>query len=106
MPQYTYRCKRCSHQFSIEQRMSDPSLTVCPECEGELRKVISRVSGVVFKGSGFYVTDNRNGKKKSASSSSSSDSKSTETSSETKSGGDTASTESKHESKKEKAGSS
>ena len=76
MPQYTYRCKSCEHEFTIEQRMSDPALKECPECEGELRKVISRVSGVVFKGSGFYVTDNRNGKSSTTSSSSGSSSSS------------------------------
>ena len=110
MPQYTYRCKNCSHEFSIEQRMSDSSLTDCPECKGELRKVISRVSGVVFKGSGFYVTDNRNGKKKSGSGgsngSSSESAKSSESSSEKKESSESKKSESssgKSESKTEAA---
>jgi putative FmdB family regulatory protein len=58
MPTYTYRCKECGHQFDQRQRMSDDPLTICPVCEGEIRRVVSSV-GVVFKGSGFYVTDNR-----------------------------------------------
>ena len=60
MPIYAYRCKNCDYQFDIRQRFSDAPLTGCPRCEGEVRRVISPV-GVVFKGSGFYVTDNRNG---------------------------------------------
>lgn len=58
MPIYTYRCKKCGHQFDQRQRMSDDPLTICPVCEGDLRRIVNSV-GVVFKGSGFYVTDNR-----------------------------------------------
>lgn len=58
MPTYEYRCADCSEGFEIVQKFSDPALTTCPECEGDLRKVFSAV-GVVFKGSGFYATDNR-----------------------------------------------
>ena len=58
MPTYTYRCNECGHQFEQRQRMSDDPLTICPVCEGKIRRVVSSV-GVVFKGSGFYVTDNR-----------------------------------------------
>ena len=63
MPTYTYRCKNCNHQFDVRQRMSDEPLADCPQCHTEqsLRKVLNSV-GVVFKGSGFYITDNR-GKK-------------------------------------------
>jgi putative FmdB family regulatory protein len=63
MPTYTYRCNNCEYQFDIKQRMADNPLTDCPECEatGSLRKVLNSV-GIVFKGSGFYVTDSR-GKK-------------------------------------------
>ena len=56
MPTYQYACAACDHQFEAIQSFSDDSLTVCPECNGELRKVYSAV-GVVFKGSGFYKTD-------------------------------------------------
>ena len=59
MPTYAYRCTQCGHAFDIYQSFTDDALTVCPECEGALRKVLSPV-GVVFKGSGFYVTDHRN----------------------------------------------
>ncbi len=58
MPTYQYRCQSCSRELEVFQKFTDPSLTVCPECEGELRKVFSAV-GVVFKGSGFYATDSR-----------------------------------------------
>lgn len=62
MPLYVYKCKNCEHQFEVRQRFSDDTLTDCPECHGQVYRVISSV-GVVFKGSGFYVTDSRNGKK-------------------------------------------
>ena len=66
MPIYTYRCRTCDYEFDKEQRMSEDPLTDCPECgQPQLRKVVNSV-GVVFKGSGFYVTDNRNGSAKSA----------------------------------------
>ncbi|NNH53525.1 FmdB family transcriptional regulator [Promicromonospora citrea] len=58
MPTYAYRCADCGHAFDIHQEFSDESLTVCPECQGKLRKVFSSV-GVTFKGSGFYRTDSR-----------------------------------------------
>ena len=58
MPYYQYRCKDCEHEFETRQRMSDEPLTVCPVCNGRIRRVVSPV-GVVFKGSGFYVTDTR-----------------------------------------------
>lgn len=61
MPLYAYKCTHCDHQFEVRQRFSEKPLTICPICEGEIRRVIGSV-GVVFKGSGFYVTDNRNGK--------------------------------------------
>ena len=58
MPTYQYRCLDCSEPHEAVQRFTDDPLTVCPSCEGTLRKVFSAV-GVVFKGSGFYATDNR-----------------------------------------------
>ena len=69
MPTYTYRCTNCGHEFEARQRMTDDPLTECPQCEGKIRRVVNSV-GVVFKGQGFYVTDNR-GKKAQAPSSSS-----------------------------------
>ena len=61
MPTYAYACTVCGHAFEIQQSFSDDSLTVCPECDGRLRKVFSSV-GVVFKGSGFYRNDARAGR--------------------------------------------
>ena len=58
MPTYQYSCTECGHFFEAVQSFSDESLTVCPECQGRLRKVFNAV-GVVFKGSGFYRTDSR-----------------------------------------------
>jgi putative FmdB family regulatory protein len=58
MPLYTYRCIENDHEFQVRQRMVDDPLTECAVCGGPVRRVVSSV-GVVFKGSGFYVTDNR-----------------------------------------------
>jgi putative FmdB family regulatory protein len=58
VPTYQYACTECDHAFEQFQSFSESSLTVCPSCEGRLRKVFNAV-GVVFKGSGFYRTDNR-----------------------------------------------
>ncbi|GAA1108935.1 FmdB family zinc ribbon protein [Arthrobacter flavus] len=62
MPTYAYACRDCEHAFDIHQAFSDDSLTVCPECDGSLRKKFNSV-GVVFKGSGFYRNDSRDSKK-------------------------------------------
>jgi putative FmdB family regulatory protein len=62
MPTYEYRCTECGEDLEAVQRFSDPALTTCPTCGGRLRKVFNAV-GVVFKGSGFYRTDSRNGSK-------------------------------------------
>jgi putative FmdB family regulatory protein len=56
MPTYGYQCGRCAHKFEVRQSMSDAPLKDCPECGGELRKLLYPV-GVQFKGSGFYTTD-------------------------------------------------
>jgi putative FmdB family regulatory protein len=56
MPTYQYACTACGHEFEAIQSFSDDSLTQCPQCRGEIRKVYTAV-GVVFKGSGFYKTD-------------------------------------------------
>lgn len=66
MPTYQYVCTDCGHAFEQVQSFSEDSLTVCPECQGTLRKVFS-AAGVVFKGSGFYRTDSRSGSSASAS---------------------------------------
>lgn len=58
MPTYQYRCADCGRELEVVQKFTDASLTECPSCTGNLRKVFNAV-GVVFKGSGFYATDNR-----------------------------------------------
>jgi putative FmdB family regulatory protein len=58
MPTYEYLCKTCSHRFEIWQKITDDSLTTCPECGGNIRRVLFP-AGVVFKGSGFYKTDHK-----------------------------------------------
>ena len=69
VPTYQYACTEpeCGHAFEQVQSFSDDALTVCPQCEGRLRKVFNAV-GVVFKGSGFYRTDSRTDGRGSASS--------------------------------------
>jgi putative FmdB family regulatory protein len=96
VPTYQYSCTDCGHFFEAVQSFSDDSLTVCPECEGRLRKVFNAV-GVVFKGSGFYRNDSRSqGQKDGAkdgakSESSSSGSSTSESSSSTSSSSDSSS---------------
>ena len=58
MPTYQYACTECGHQFEQVQSFSDDTLTMCPVCQGRLRKLFNAV-GVVFKGSGFYRNDSR-----------------------------------------------
>ena len=93
MPTYQYSCTDCGHFFEAVQSFSDDSLTVCPECQGKLRKVFNAV-GVVFKGSGFYRTDSRGSSSSSDTGSSSSISSSTSSSSSPSSSTSTASTSS------------
>lgn len=56
MPLYEYQCQKCSHLFERIQKFSDPPLTVCPKCGGEVEQLISPPA-IQFKGSGWYVTD-------------------------------------------------
>ena len=64
MPTYEYECKSCGHGFEIFQAMSDDPVKDCPECGKEVRRLIFGGAGVIFKGSGFYVTDKSNSAKK------------------------------------------
>ncbi len=59
MPLYDYQCDQCGHRFEVRQSIKEDPLTHCPECGGAIRRVIHPV-GIVFKGSGFYITDSRN----------------------------------------------
>ena len=71
MPTYQYTCTECGEPLEAVQKFTDAPLTVCPACGGRLRKVFSAV-GIVFKGSGFYRTDSRNGSSATAPAASSS----------------------------------
>ena len=75
MPTYEYACEKCGHEFEFLQSMSAPTLLTCPQevCaqkkwgRGKVKKKISAGAGLLFKGSGFYITDYRSeGYKKSA----------------------------------------
>ena len=74
MPTYEYVCSKCGHEFELFQSISDKSLTVCPESlcarkkwgRGKVQKKISGGAGLIFKGSGFYITDYRSEKYKEA----------------------------------------
>ncbi|MDR0410672.1 MAG: zinc ribbon domain-containing protein [Treponema sp.] len=57
MPTYEYICKSCGFSFEIFQNMKDEPLKLCPECGREIRRVINGGGGIIFKGTGFYVTD-------------------------------------------------
>lgn len=72
MPTYQYACTECGKQIEAVQKFTDDPLTTCPTCQGRLRKVFNSV-GIVFKGSGFYRTDSRNGSSASTPATSSSD---------------------------------
>ena len=90
MPTYDYLCTKCGHRFEEIQKMSDPALTKCPRCKGKLKRLIGSGLGVIFKGSGFYVTDNRPAssgtKKESASETPKAKESASSTSSKTESG--------------------
>ncbi len=66
MPTYHYRCSDCGHSFDFFQKFAEDPLTECPECGGPIRRIPQPV-GIVFKGSGWYVTDSRDAKKSTSS---------------------------------------
>jgi len=90
VPTYQYACTECDHAFEQVQSFSEDALSVCPQCEGKLRKVYNAV-GVVFKGSGFYRTDNRAEAKSSSTTASSSTSAASTSSASTSSSSDSSS---------------
>ena len=67
MPTYEYRCPSCGTEFEKFQNMSDPPVAECPSCGAEAERRLSAGAGLLFKGSGFYITDYRGeGYKKAA----------------------------------------
>lgn len=98
VPTYSYACTECDNRFDEVQAFSDDALTVCPQCNGRLRKLFGKV-GVVFKGSGFYRNDSRDTSKSTstASSAKSSDSSTStsSSSSDSSSGSSSSSSDSK-----------
>jgi len=59
MPTYDYKCKKCGNIFEVFQKITDDPVKTCPECGGEVYRLISGGVGIIFKGNGFYVTDNK-----------------------------------------------
>lgn len=74
MPTYEYRCEKCGKEFECFQSMTDRPLAVCPKdmCgmkkwgKGKVKRLLSAGSGLIFKGSGFYITDYRSDSYKAA----------------------------------------
>ena len=58
MPTYVYKCDKCGYHFEKLQKFSDKPVKVCPRCSGHVKRLI-HATGVVFKGSGWYITDSR-----------------------------------------------
>lgn len=76
MPTYDYRCDFCEEDIEIFHSMTEPAVTICPQCEKPgLKKLIGSGAGIIFKGSGFYETDY---KRKSSSASASSNASSSD----------------------------
>jgi putative FmdB family regulatory protein len=86
VPTYTYTCTTCNNHVERRQSFTDPPLTTCAECGGTLRKNIHPV-GIVFKGSGWYVTDSRSSTSSTNGPSTTSDSKSSAKESSSKESG-------------------
>ena len=63
MPTYNYYCNRCDTHFSYFQKMSELPFSSCENCGGEVQRLITGGTGLIFKGSGFYLTDYKNNKK-------------------------------------------
>ena len=56
MPLYDYKCMKCGYVFEVQQRISEEPLRHCPKCKGHIQRLIAP-AGIIFKGSGFHVTD-------------------------------------------------
>ncbi|NLP09157.1 zinc ribbon domain-containing protein [bacterium] len=57
MPTYEYHCTLCHHRFEAFQKMSDAPIAACPQCDGPVQRLMGAGMGLIFKGSGFYITD-------------------------------------------------
>jgi putative FmdB family regulatory protein len=92
MPTYEYKCEKCSKTFEVFQSMKDEAFTVCPkECcqqkewgQGKVKRLLGAGAGLIFKGSGFYITDYRSKSYKQGASNDSSSSSASSSSSEKK----------------------
>ena len=59
MPTYEYECQKCGHHFELYQSIKDAPKRACPKCRGRVKRLLGTGAGLIFKGSGFYVTDYR-----------------------------------------------
>ncbi|MBW8009631.1 MAG: hypothetical protein FVQ83_00125 [Chloroflexi bacterium] len=75
MPIHTYSCDNCGHEFDQQQKFSDKSLVKCPNCRKHALRKVYKPARIVFKGSGFYATDNRSGSRVASNSNGKSDTK-------------------------------
>jgi putative FmdB family regulatory protein len=59
MPTYEYECQKCGHRFEVFQSIKEAPKKTCPECRGRVKRLLGTGAGIIFKGSGFYITDYR-----------------------------------------------
>lgn len=104
MPTYEYECAKCGKSFDLFQSMKDDPIKICPDkkCKGKVKRLIGTGAGLIFKGSGFYITDYRSEGYKQAAKKDSSSS----TASSTPSTGGTTAAKPAEKSKSPKSGSS
>ncbi len=98
MPTYEYKCLACDIRFERFQGITAPPIEECPECSGKVKRLIGAGAGLIFKGSGFYITDYRSDGYKESAKKDKKETSSKDTSSE-KSGKKETKSESKGESK-------
>lgn len=104
MPTYEYRCPSCKHEFEEIQSMKAAAIEICPACGKKTERVISGGAGLIFKGSGFYITDYRSESyKKDSKADNAASSDSPKTSSETGTKKDSGVSKTSSESKKSPA---
>ncbi len=59
MPTYDYQCTKCGHRFELFQSIKAEPAKACPICQGPVERLLGKGGGMIFKGSGFYITDYR-----------------------------------------------